>query len=273
MCAPPLKLFALLALSSAHSVGLAQVPAQDTVPLPLPALRVCADPDNLPYSSQDKGGFELEIARVLADEMKVAMEVHCFPLQRGFVRKTAGMCEVFIGVPAGYERVQTTRSYYRSTYVAVGRLPRQGIQFDCVTLCHLRIGVQLPGDDQAATPPGHALARAGVIQNVRGYPVMGTGHSTDRMLTDLRQGNLDLAFAWGPQAGWLAAQEPSLPMAVLRTPHGGPSFEFSIAVGVRRGHEDLRRQLDVALQARRTDIEAVLDRWKVPRLPLGGGER
>src|SRR4051812_38310844 len=137
-------------------------------------LRVCADPDNLPYSSADESGFEYRIARLLADDLHRRLEYEWQPQRRGFVRKTvgAGLCEVFIGVPAGFERVSTTRPYYRSGYVFVNRAdaPRGGLQsFDAPRLPTLAIGVQLIGEDLAATPAGHALARHGAVDRVVGY--------------------------------------------------------------------------------------------------------
>src|SRR3954471_9520914 len=87
------------------------------------ALRVCADPDNLPYSNAAEQGFENRIARVVADALGRELRYEWQPLGRGFVRKTlgAGSCDVFIGVPAGFERVLTTRPYYRSSYVFLNR--------------------------------------------------------------------------------------------------------------------------------------------------------
>src|SRR5438105_2274563 len=124
-------------------------------------LRVCADPDNLPLSRDDGSGFENRIARLVAGEMDAELRYEWLPLRRGFVRKTmgAGSCDVFIGVPKKFDGVLTTRAYYRSSYVFVNGAGARGIDsFDDARLARLRIGVQLVGDDLAATPAGHALA-------------------------------------------------------------------------------------------------------------------
>ena len=243
------------------------------VPAPLSPLRVCADPDNLPYSRADGSGFENRIARIVADELQRPLEIVWVPEGRGYVRKTLGadLCDVLIGVPAGYERVATTRPYYRSTYVFVNRAdaPRPLDSFDDARLAALAIGVQLVGNDLVATPPGYALARRGAIARVVGYPVYGDGPAAERATADLAVGRLDAALLWGPQAGWFAAAS-AVPMQ-LRAAQPPPDlpqpFAYSIAIGVRRADRALRDALDAALARRATEIAAVLDAWHVPRLP------
>src|SRR5690349_10424606 len=142
-------------------------------------LRVCAEPDNLPLSSADEAGFENRIARLLADEIGARLVYAWQEQRRGFVRKTfgAGVCDVWMGVSAGFERLLTTRPYYRSRYVFVNRADAREplASFADPRLARLRIGVQLIGDDLAATPPALALARAGAVAGVVGYPVYGEG--------------------------------------------------------------------------------------------------
>ena len=177
----------LLALALAFGAG--GVRADDAR-----ALRVCADPDNLPYSNHAEAGFENRIARLVAEELQAALTYAWQPLGRGFVRKTLGaqLCDVFIGVPAGFERVLTTRPYYRSGYVFVNRADRADalLSFDDPRLPRLRIGVQLIGNDLAATPPGYALARHGAIDRVVGYTIMGDGPAAERIVYDLENGAL-----------------------------------------------------------------------------------
>jgi len=142
-------------------------------------LRVCAEPDNLPLSNVHEAGFENRIARVVADELRSTLVYEWQPQRRGFVRKTIGadVCDVWIGVPAGLERVLTTRPYYRSGYVFLSRADAREplASFADPRLATLRIGVQLIGNDLAASPPALALARAGATDGVVGYPVYGEG--------------------------------------------------------------------------------------------------
>ncbi|RZI84679.1 MAG: quinoprotein dehydrogenase-associated putative ABC transporter substrate-binding protein [Rubrivivax sp.] len=252
---------------------------------PSDTLRVCLEPDNLPYSRaslpgtdhgsparRDVDGFEWRIARLLADALNTTLEVHWLPLRRGMVRKTfgEGHCEVMVGVPAGLERVLTTRPYYRSSYVFVTRaLDGRPLQrFDDPRLPDLRIGVQLIGNDLAATPPGHALARHGAIQGVRGYTVYGDGPASERMLRALARGELDAALVWGPQAGYFvrhAAVPLQMSQALPPNDLASMPFEFAIAVGVRQGEAALRDRLQTALDARRPEVDAILAEFAVPR--------
>src|SRR3954468_13785923 len=84
-------------------------------------LRICADPDNLPYSHEDGSGFENRIAQLLARELGAQLTYEWMPQRRSFLRKTlnARLCDVIVGVPRDFDAVRTTRPYYRSTYTFV----------------------------------------------------------------------------------------------------------------------------------------------------------
>ena len=260
-------LLALAVTPSTQAAGAGQV------------LRVCADPDNLPYSQQDGSGFENRIAAIVADDLHATLQYAWQPLRRGFVRKTigAGSCDVVIGVPAGFERLLTTRSYYRSSYVFVWRSGDDAPHsFTDARIADKRIGVQLVGNDLAATPPGHALTSVGAVSNVVGYTVFGDGPAARRMVDALARHDIDSALLWGPQAGYFA-RHAAVPMEieVARAPaalQAKAPFEFAIAMGVAPGNIALRDQLDGVLQRRRADIDAVLAQYAVPRTDYGEGD-
>jgi quinoprotein dehydrogenase-associated probable ABC transporter substrate-binding protein len=234
-------------------------------------IRVCADPDNLPLSRADGSGFENRIAGLVAAELGAQLRYEWMPLRRGFVRKTmgAGSCDLFIGVPKDMGGVLTTRAYYRSGYVFVNGRRARGIDtFDDVRLAGLRIGVQLVGQDLAATPPAVALAATGHVDNVRGFTVYGEHPAAQRAIAAIDDGALDTALLWGPQAGYFAAR--TVPPLELRSAQssGLPTpvpLEFDIAMGVRRGDTVLRDELDAVLERRRDDIDAILSQYSVPR--------
>jgi mxaJ protein len=240
------------------------------------ALRVCADPDNLPYSDVGGSGFENQLAAIVARELAMPLEYTWMPLRRGFVRKTAGegLCDVFMGVPTGFERVLTTRPYYRSTYVFVSRTSPALASFDDPRLPSLHIGVQLIGNDLAATPPGHALAAKGATANVEGFTIYGDGPATQRLVDAIAAGHLDAGVAWGPQAAYFA-KRAAMPLAIARATApqdlGPLPFEFSIAVGVKRGEKELRDAIDAVLVRRRAEIDTLLASYAVPRTDLPGG--
>ena len=236
-------------------------------------LRVCAEPDSLPLSTAQQTGFENRIAALLAAELGARLEYAWEEQRRGFVRKTIGadLCDVWMGVPAGFERLLTTRPYYRSQYVFVNRADaRQPLRsFADPRLATLRIGVQLIGNDLAATPPALALARVHAVDRVVGYPVYGEGSAAERISADLAAGKLDAALVWGPQAGWFV-DHAAAPLAIapaVAPPGFELPFEFAIAVGVKKGDAELRHDLDIALARRAGDVEAILDAYHVPRAP------
>lgn len=239
-------------------------------------LRVCADPDNLPYSHADGSGFENRIARLVAADFGLPLEYAWLPDRRGFVRKTlgAGLCDLVVGVPADFEPTLNTRPYYRSGYVLVEPAGHAAApaDFSDPRLRRWRIGVQLVGDDLATTPPGHALVAAGAIDNVVGYPIAGEQPAAARMVQALARGEIDAAFVWGPQAGYYAKHAP-VPLRVQYVPPPralkDQPFVFAIAMGVRRGDGALRDRLDDFIARRGPEIERILADYAVPRVPEG----
>ena len=240
-------------------------------------LRVAADPNNLPFSNDRGEGFENRIAELVAEELGARLDYMWWPQRRGFFRETigSGRADLVIGAPAGFERVATTRPYYRSTYVFVSRRDATPVSsLDDPALEKLTIGVQLIGDDFNNSPPAHALSARGMIQNVRGYTVYGDygkDSPPSEIVKAVARGEIDLAVAWGPMAGYFAIRQ-SVPLEVLAvTPErDGPTrpFTFSIAMGVRRGNSALRDEVDGVIERRSADIERILREYNVPLLPL-----
>jgi quinoprotein dehydrogenase-associated probable ABC transporter substrate-binding protein len=238
------------------------------------ALRVCSDPNNLPFSNQRKEGFENRIAELVARDMGRVLRYTWWAQRRGFVRNTlnAHLCDLIIGVPAGYDPVLTTRPYYRSTYAFVWRADKPlGIRtFDDPRLKTMRVGVPVVGDDYAATPPAEALLRRGIVTNVVGFSVYGDYRQPNppaRLIDAVAKGDIDVAIAWGPLAGYFAHRIKRLevvPIAPESEP--GVRLAFAIAMGVRRRDTALRDSLDAILVKRRSEIETILDRYGVPRL-------
>jgi mxaJ protein len=237
-------------------------------------LRVCADPNNLPFSNDRGQGFENRLAELLAADLGKKVTYTFWPQRRGFIRNTlrAGTCDVVMGIPAAFDLVRPTAAYYRSTYVFVTRRDRALAvrSFDDPRLRALRIGIHVIGDDYANVPPAEALARRGMVGNIRGYPIYGDYSDPDppRGLIDaVARGDIDVAIAWGPTAGYFARQEP-VPLTLTNVSPGsdtGPTaMVFDIAMGVRRGDDELQRALDRALVAHRRDVQRLLQSYGVP---------
>ncbi len=237
-------------------------------------IRVAADPNNLPFSNERLEGFENRIAEILGEELNARIDYMWWPQRRGFFRETvgSGRADVVIGVPAGFERVLTTRPYYTSSYVFVRRAEAaQVTSFDDPALRRLRIGVQLAGDDGINTPPAHALANRGLVENIRGYTLFGDyaeDSPPSAIVKAVATGEVDVAVAWGPMAGYFAQrkQERLLVDPVEPCDCGTLRFVFSIAVGVSRRNQALRDEIDAALIRRAADIERILNAYGVPRV-------
>ena len=245
------------------------------------ALRVCADPNNLPFSNERGDGFENAIADLVARDLQKHVTYFWMPQRRGFVRNSLriGVCDVIMGVPVGYDLVRTTRPYYRSSYVFVSRRSTRPSphSLDDPALRHLTIGIQITGDDYENPPAAQALAVRHLAANVRGYPVYGDYSQPDpqrAVVDDVGTGAIDTAIVWGPIAGYFA-RTASTPLALMpvspeRDADAGP-FTFAIAMGVRRDDAALQRSLDDVLVRRRADIERILRQYNVPLLRAEAG--
>jgi len=239
-------------------------------------LRVCADPNNLPFSNRKLEGFENRIAELVARDMNARVSYTWWPQRRGFIRHTlnASACDVVIGVPASFDIAAVTDPYYRSSYVFVTRSDRNlAIEsLDDTSLQTLRIGVQLVGDDGANTPPVHALTRRGISGNLKGYLVYGDYRSARpgaRIVEAVASGEIDVAIVWGPIAGYFAQSQPVALDIVPVSPQIDPPFMplvFDMAMGVRRQDTTLRMALDSILSRRRSAITSILDEYRVPRV-------
>lgn len=244
-------------------------------------LRVCADPNNLPYSNQAGEGFENRIAALLASDSGATLQYTWWAQRRGFVRHTlkAHACDVLIGVPSGFDLALTTIPYYRSTYVFVTRRDRRLrlASFDDPRLAHLRIGVQMIGDDGTNTPPAHELSRRGLIANVVGYEVYGDyarPNPTANIMYAVEQQTIDAAVVWGPQAGFFARSSPTpLVLTPVDSPgRGSLPLAFDMSMGVRHGDATRRDALNDFLRRRRGDIQAILAGYGIPRLDAAPAE-
>ena len=226
---------------------------------PWDTLKVCADPNNLPFSNRSEEGFENKLAQIWARELGVEVEYTWFPHRRGFERNTLTAedaerggykCDVIVGVPDGYDLAMTTRPYYRSTYALVYVADRElGIRdpedlFNLPRAARdvLRIGVFTP------SPAAEWLARHGMHEQMVAYSALDGDpdvYPGKIIENELLAGELDAAILWGPIAGYFAARAQPTKVAVvpLRS-EPGIQFEFAMAAGVRFGERESRARLE-----------------------------
>jgi len=238
-------------------------------------LVVCADPNNLPFSNQAGEGFENRIAALLARDLGAQIRYVWWAQRRGFVRHTLGeeLCDIWPGVASGVDSLATTRPYYRSSYEFLTRAdrPLSGLTLDDARLKRLTIGVQMVGADAMNTPPAHALARRGIVQNVRGYMLYGnyqTANPASAIVDAVAHGDVDVALVWGPFAGYFASRSPvPLRLEQVTPTLDGPQWPmvYDISVGVRRGDPALRDRIQALLEKEKPAIDTILSEYHVPR--------
>ncbi|MCQ0989108.1 substrate-binding domain-containing protein [Jiella marina] len=261
--------FAALALSSAASAQDREFGGEIELVDP-DVFRVCADPNNMPFSNEAEEGFEQAVARLLAEKLgRSEVSYTYFPQATGFVRMTLGsnLCDVIMSYPQGDELVQNTNAYYRTSYALV--YPEGGDLAGVETLedeklKDKRIGIV------AGTPPATYLARAGLIGKAKPYQLMvdtRITNSAKAMIDDLSAGEIDAAVLWGPMAGYYA-KTASEDYTVVPLVHesGGPATTFRITMGVRPSDQEWKRTLNRAIQQNQTEINDILLSYGVPLL-------
>ena len=231
------------------------------------SLRVCADPANLPFSNDKVQGFENKIADIVAAELKVPVEYVWFPQATGFIRNTlfAKRCDVVLGYAQGDELVLNTNAYYRSVYTLVYRKGGSLDGVDALSdprLKDKRLGIV------AGTPPASTMAALGLIANAKPYPLMVDRRydaPAERMIADIRSGEVDAGVLWGPIAGYLAARDgEKLTVVPLLKETVGPRLAYRITFGVRQGEDDWKRELNALIAKLQGRLDAVLLEYGVP---------
>lgn len=240
-------------------------------------LRVCADPRNLPFSSEKGEGFENKLAELFAEKLQKKLDYVFFPQATGFVRMTLGAhrCDVIMGFPQGDDLVQGTNPYYRTSYALIAK-QGSGLE-DVDTLEDQRLKDKHIGI-VAGTPPATNMARAGLMVNAKPYPLMidtRYDSSAEAMINDLTAGTIDAGVLWGPMAGFYAKKiGQSLHVTPLVKETTGPKLVYRIGMGVRPADQTWKRELNRLIQENQGEINKILLDFGVPLLdesdrPLG----
>jgi quinoprotein dehydrogenase-associated probable ABC transporter substrate-binding protein len=232
-------------------------------------LRVCADPRNLPFSSENGEGFENKLAALLAEKLQKKLDYMFYPQATGFVRMTLGAhrCDVIMGFPQGDDLVQGTNPYYRTAYALISK---QGSGLEDVTALE---DARLKGKHigiVAGTPPGTNMALNGLMANAKPYPLMidtRVDSSAEAMVNDLAKGEIDAGVLWGPMAGYYAKKaNPPLHVMPLVQEKSGPQLVYRIGMGVRRADQNWKRLLNRLIQENQPEINKILLDYGVPLL-------
>lgn len=230
--------------------------------------RVCADPNNMPFSNQQGQGFENKIADLFAQQLGKSVGYVWYPQVIGFARNTLNVfrCDVVMGIAENSDLMQNTNPYYRSVYTLAIR-PGTGLDgvatLEDKRLIGKRIGVV------AKTPPSTIMAMNGLMSSARSYILALSSKESDsaakQMMDDLAAGRLDAAVLWGPMAGYYAKHEP-VPIKVIPLLHepGPVPMDFSITLGVRYSDQAWKRQLNQLVAKNQERINQILEEYGVP---------
>jgi mxaJ protein len=114
-----------------------------------------------------------------------------------------------------------------------------------------------------------------MVKNQVGYTLYGdysTPNPPARIMEAVARGDVDVAVVWGPLAGYFATREgtpiritpvsPQIDLPYL-------PFVFDISMGVRRGDDALRDDLNAFITRRSKEIGHILDSYDVPRVGYG----
>jgi quinoprotein dehydrogenase-associated probable ABC transporter substrate-binding protein len=265
-------LMAVVAWAAVPAASLAQAVERPQSSLELidpKVLRVCADPHNMPFSTEKGEGFENKLADLFADKLGKGLAYAFYPQATGFVRNTlaAHRCDVIMGVPQGDDLIQVTNPYYRTAYALVFK-PGRGLDgVDTMADARLkgrRIGVV------AGTPPGNNMAANGLMANAKPYPLVvdtRVDSSAEAMMRDVETGDIDAGILWGPMAGYYARQATSATAVVpLVKETTGPRLAYRIGMGVRFSDQDWKRLLNRMIADNQPAINALLLSFGVPLL-------
>jgi quinoprotein dehydrogenase-associated probable ABC transporter substrate-binding protein len=232
------------------------------------ALKVCADPNDLPFSDEKKRGFENKIAEVVGSALGLKVDYVWFPQVIGFVRNTlqAYRCDLVMGTVAGDDLMQTTNPYYFTTYVMIYRSDK-GLGFEGLQdprLARLHLGVV------SATPPSDLLVRHDLMSRAIPYQLTvdtRVESPTHQMVQDIMDGRIDVGFLWGPIAGYYRKHD-GLPLTLvpLADEPGSPRMKYHIAMGVRVNEPEWRRRINAVILKQQAEITGILRDYGVPLL-------
>src|SRR5690625_4806407 len=230
-------------------------------------LRVCADPANMPFSSIDGNGFNNRIASMIAAELGAELSYEWVPFTDiSTVRQhylMTGKCDLMFGLDDGAPGFLHSLTYFRSPYVFVQHKASLQRVETLDDLTGQEIAVQDSG-----TPPHVALVNRGLTGNIAVIDVYGHYGNEDwqaQIVNVVTRGEVDVALAWGPAAGYFAANN-ELTVSPIR-PEIEPPFLImvrSITIGFRPGDHSLRDRVDLALAERWDEISALLREYHVP---------
>jgi mxaJ protein len=277
--AVPLWAAQALAQAPTQAPAAAQPAAAQDTAAPRAAFRVCQDPSNLPFSNTQGEGIENRIAEAFGKALGLPVTYYSFPQRLAFIRNTLRYklpgedypCDVVMGVPAGFDQVSVTKAYYRSTYAMVFvkgkgldgvKSSQDFLQLEPSKRAKLRIGLY------DRSPVSAWLNKHGLVDQGVPYATMNADpkHYPGEIIeNDLVAGKIDVAIVWGPVAGYFAKRVKTVGLTVVpMRSEPGVKFDFEMAMGVRYGEPEWKKQIESLIESQQPAIAAILQEFGVP---------
>ena len=237
-------------------------------------LRVCADPDNMPFSDDKGEGFENKLAKLIAEKLGGELDYSWFSESTGYVPQTMGReaCDLVMGYPQGTGLIDDTNPYYHTSYALIYRQGDQSLtgldKLSDPRLKGKKIGLF------ARTPPASLLAMYGLTGGARPFEVNAdesASKAAQKMIAEIASGGLDVGILWGPVGGYYAEQS-SVPLKIvpLVREKAGPSTVYPITMGVRPNEPQWKHTINKLLAENQAGIYAILQAYNVPVLDENG---
>lgn len=224
-------------------------------------LRVCADPDNLPFTREAKPGepkgFYLDLADALGERMGRPVEVHWWRdfYAKRMLRATllANRCDLFFGLPQGAElfgpRVIFSKPILDVGYVLA--LPPGAAAGGVDDLKGKKIAVQF------GSPPQNALA---VRDDVKAVTFL----SAEAAMQAVADGAADAGYVWGPTAGYYNKVTLGGRFRFAAATAGGSGMAGKVGIGFTREHAKLRDEVDAQIDNLQPTIDRLKEKYGFP---------
>ena len=250
-------------------------------------LKVCADPYMLPFSNRKEQGFENKIAELFAEKLGADLQYEFFPQRIGFIRNTlkaeseSGQgykCDLVMSAPVNFERAVSTNPYYTSSYALVMARGRGMDEISSPEMLgvavrdglRIKFGVTDRGQDQFWVAANGLMTSMVPYQGQPGDPEV---HPGEVMIKDIINGKIDAAVLWGPTVGYYAKTLEGGKDLIILPLRNDPStpywkFEFTVTMAVRHGAKEWQEQVNQLIAENQQEIDAILEDFGVPLLPL-----
>jgi quinoprotein dehydrogenase-associated probable ABC transporter substrate-binding protein len=259
-------------LGLAATIGIASVHGAEQASSA--SLRVCADPNNMPFSNAKGEGFENKLAELMAQKLDARLEYSWFAEATGYVPNTMGReaCDLVMGYAQGTGLIEDTNPYYYTAYVLIYREDDASLA-DIEALSDPRLKGKRIGLF-AHTPPASILAMHGLVANAKPFEINkdeSASKAAETMIAELASGALDAALLWGPVGGYYA-ERASVPLKLvpLVKESAGPSTIYGITMGVRPNEPQWKHTINKLIADNQDEINVILEGYNVPLLDEKG---